>query len=311
MKLIGSLMAPVLASAVLSALVAPGAATSAEIITWATNTPEWNQQLGVTMMRQGCSSAPVACLDRIRQLSGHQNVERWAIAVKGDRRTMLSYASEYSRLSLSEARLVQVDIDDFVATLKRWNLETIGAADKVFAEFARNVKSTNPSLGLGVTLYEDELESGLLSSLPAAVRMQVDRVSLYLHYRANADGFPGYVDRVKELFPRAAIWAGSYAYDRIDYLPCAQGSRRPCSVDEELRFFQQSFDVQIGLLSQGRIAGIEFYPGHFGLERQWHGWAKPRICRADRLDECVKLTQSMRQYVRDALATHREARSPP
>jgi hypothetical protein len=300
-KVSESLIAAMLAPAVFCALLAPGGAVAAEVVSWATNTPEWNQQLGVTTMRRGCSSAPAACLAHIRQAAAQQNVERWTIAVKGDRQTMLAYAAEYSRLSLADARLVQVDIDDFVALLKRWNLETIGSAAEVFSEFVHNVKSANPDLGLGITLYEDELDSRVLQGLSEAARARVDRVSLYLHYRSNAEGYPRYVDRVKELFPRAAIWAGSYAYDRTDYLPCAQDSRRPCSMDEELRLFQQSLGIQLELLSEGKIAGIEFYPGHFGLEREWHGWAKPRICQAERREACIEMTRRMRQFVCDSL----------
>jgi hypothetical protein len=272
-----------------------------EIVSWASNAPEWNRRLGVTMLRRGCSSAPAACLGQIRQAAAQQNVERWTIAVKGDRRTMLAYAVEYSRLSLSEVRLVQVDIDDFVALMKRWNLETIGSAGEAFAEFARNVKSANPDLGLGITLYEDELDSRVLQGLSAAARAEVDRVSLYLHYRANAGGFPRYVDRVKELFPRAAIWAGSYAYDRTDYLPCAQGDRQPCSSVEEESHFRASLEIQLDLLRSGKVAGIEFYPGAFGLEEHWHGWDKPRICQAERRDACIELTRRMRQFVCDSL----------
>jgi hypothetical protein len=288
-------------AALVGTIFAAGLAHPAEIVSWATNTPAWNQQLGVTMMRQGCSSAPVACLGYVRQAAVQQNVERWTIAVKGDLTTMLAYAAEYSRLSMADASLVQVDIDDFVALLKRWNLETVGSAAEVFSEFSRSVKSANPDLGLGITLYEDELDSRVLQGLSEAARAQVDRVSLYLHYRANAEGYPRYVDRVKELFPRAAIWAGSYAYDRTDYLPCAQDSRRPCSMDEELRLFQQSLGIQLELLSEGKIAGIEFYPGHFGLEREWHGWAKPRICQAERREACIAMTRRMRQFVCDSL----------
>jgi hypothetical protein len=282
----------------------PAAATP-EIATWAANAPEWNERLGVTLMRQGCDSGPSACLKRMRDAAQAQQISRWAIAVVRSADQLPAEALEYSRLSLSEPRLVEVDIDDFLSALKSWHGNKLGRGNEVLAGIARNLKHHNPRLRFGVTLYEDELDSRFLNWIPTETRDRVDRVILYLHYRANANEYTRYVATAKRLFPRAKVFAGSYAYDRIDYLPCAESNDRQCGKDEELDFFRESLDIQLGLLRSGELAGIEFYPGFFGREDKWNGWAVERICRPLRRPECIENTRRMRRIVADELTNFR------
>ena len=279
----------------------PCNAAGPEIVTWAGNTPEWNQRLGVTLMRQGCDLEPAACLRRLDDAAKAQRVTRWALAVKGDAAKVERDALDYSERSLTDGRLIEVDIDDFLGAMKSWHLSTVGRANRAVSTITRNVKLKNPRLRFGITLYEDELDSKILAWIPSETRARVDRVSLYLHYRGNAKAYPGHVAEVRRLFPRAAIWAGSYAYDRIDYVPCEETGTRSCSVDEEIELYRESLAIQLDLLREETIAGIEFYPGFFGLEEKWTGWSNPRICRAERIRECVETTRRMRAIAATAL----------
>jgi hypothetical protein len=286
----------------LSATSHPSRADSPEIVTWVANEPTWNQLLGVTLLRQGCSATPDECLERIRASSRAQRIDRFALAVKRDAGKWPVEALEYSRRSLVEPLLVEVDIDDFASTLKRWDTGTRGQGNRILAEITQNLKRHNPRLRFGVTLYEDELDSPFIAWIPLETRARVDRVSLFLHYRANSVNFAKYVAQAKELFPRAAIWAGSYAYDRIDYLPCASKGSRPCAAIEEIGLFRDSLRLQLDMLRAGSIAGIEFYPGFFGREAAWYGWNNPRICRPERRRECVENTRQMRALVAEEFA---------
>lgn len=276
-----------------------GAAT--EIVSWAGNTREWNQRLGVTLVRMGCSSSPSECLRRIETLAVSEGVDRWTISVKGPGRLVDQFAAEYSRLSLTNRRLVGIDIDDFVSTLRTWKTENQGVPAELLVGIARSAKSANDAMQFGVTVYEDQLSSPALLSLPLEARSIVDRVSLYLHYRENAGNYADYVGRSRQLFPNAVIWAGSYAYDRVDYLPCGEGHFRHCTEEQEKRLFRESLEIQIGLMQDGKVAAIEFYPGFFGRESEWHGWSKPRICAASRRSACVETTRIMRTVAADLL----------
>jgi len=287
------------------------AAVGPEIVTWVGNDPGWNDRLGVTLMRQGCDLAPIDCLRRLTVAAKAQQVSRWAVAVKRDATKWPDEALEYSQRSLTEPLLVEIDIDDFLSAMKTWHVSTLGRANQVLEAVTRNVKHHNARLRFGITLYEDELDSQLIAWIPTETRGRVDRVSLYLHYRANAANYARYLADARRLFPGADIWAGSYAYDRIDYLPCDQSRRRRCSVDEEIALYRESLRIQIGLLRDGSLAGIEFYPGFFGLEDQWQGWGNVRICRPERRRECVENTRRMRAIAAEELETLRPVTGSP
>jgi hypothetical protein len=280
-------------------------ATEPEIVTWNGNTLEWNQRLGVTMLRMGCSLAPSTCLQRLRVAAQTQEIARWAIAIKGDAAKLESDALEYSERSLDEGRLIEIDIDDFVGVVQGWRFTALRSTNEVLAAVIRNVKVRNPRLLFGITLYEDELDSQTLMSIPSETRSRIDRVSLYLHYRGNAKMYRRYATKVQQLFPGAAIRAGSYAYDRIDYLPCAESGTRSCSVAEEIELYRESLMTQLALMREGTVIGIEFYPGFFGIEEQWSGWVQSRICRPGRTLACVETTRRMRVIAATALEERR------
>jgi hypothetical protein len=177
------------------------------------------------------------------------------------------------------------------------------AISALLVEIAQGLKSANPRLHLGITLYEDELTSSRfpIGDLDEQFRKRVDFVHLYHHYRKEPQSFSSAVSQTKQIFPSAKIIAGIYAYDRRDYLPCARGNPTPCTNEEELRLFAQSFKERLAMLASSDVEWIEFYPGNFGTESQWSQWNAPRTCRPERLQECIDNTKAMREVVRESL----------
>lgn len=253
------------------------------------------------MGRQACSLRAGECVRSITAAANSQHIDKWALAIKVGPTDAPSEALEYSLQSTLETRLVEVDIDDFVATMREWNRQTSSDANALLGDVIGNLKSRNTALKFGITLYEDDLGSNIVTALNETTRARVDRVVFYLHYRRNIANYETYLRATRALFPNAAIWAGSYAYDRIDYLPCQQGVPVACSSADELALFNVTIITQIRLMRANEIAGIEFYPGYFGIEDQWIGWKNRRICKADRIWQCVFLTRQMRQSALKAL----------
>lgn len=243
----------------------------------------------------GCSLAPPACVQRATVAAEKQQVGRVTLAVTSDLDRLSQQAALYSQLSLQESRLAGIGVDDFYSALKRWLLQHPLDAMTTFGNAIRDLRSRNSRLQFGITLYEDELDAMLLKAVPNEVRARIDLVSLYLHYRKSGPDFARFVTRVKQLFPNARIIGGSYAYDRIDYLPCARDDSRKCTEEEELQLFESSLKIQAGLVRSGVLGGIEFYPGSFGEEATWEGWNNERLCRSTRRQECIDLTRRLRQ----------------
>ena len=138
----------------------------------------------------------------------------------------------------------------------------ISGTSALLNEVARNLKSANPNLRLGVTLYEDDLTMSRfpLKNLDEGFRNSVDEVHLYPHYRKEVVSLLTAVQETKQLFPNSKIIPGVYAYDRRDYLPCARGSSAPCTKSEELNLFTQSLKERLAMLGEPDVEWIEFYP---------------------------------------------------
>jgi hypothetical protein len=292
---------------------APRASPDWLVISFPGNTLEWNGMLGVSELRVPCTNPPADCMKRLKSLSRDEGVKRFTISMTRDQAHVASFAAAYSEISRSEPALRGIGIDDFVSTLRHWQSanDDRHAPTRTLQEALTKAKSANPSLEFGITLYEDQLQSPLLGepNLSAGLRLQIDRVSLFIHYRENGPGYRDYVRQVRALFPKADIIAGVYAYDRIDYLPCAKGGSRSCTSTQEADLFGQAFSVQVDMLKHMEIDGIEFFPGRFGVEQDWPTWTKnPRTCRPARLQECLEMTRQMRAR---ALAILEKARSDP
>jgi len=281
------------------------------IATWSvqTNTPQWNHELGVTYTRQGCSDTPANCLTFAGGVALSDNV-KVTLAIPLDRTTTTQAALEYSQLSQGAPFLAEISIDDFVDQYRALGLIPTPPSTVLSAVIA-NLKSANPSLKFGATIYEDELSSPTLqnASLPAALRSRFDYIHLFIHYRKDGPHYTTFVQQAHQIFPNARIVAGSYAYDRRAYLPCAPGTLQAhCTTLQDIDLFLQSLQIQVQLMNHGAVDRIEFYPGYFGTEEQWTGWSDPRECAPGDLAECIANTKTMRQ---EALAVLGKTPPPP
>lgn len=272
------------------------------IAAWAGNTPQGLAAFGVTQVRTGCGAPPETCVQRVAALERSEGIGKVAIAIalpRAEPEQLLDYAARFGQLSASTPGLVEIGIDDYYGFMRR-------NTPANFPAVVEKARRAEPSLHFGVTLYEDELESVARSQalFPPELLARIDRVYLYLHYRKNGPDYARYVARTRTLFPDAAIFGGVYAYDRIDYIACAEGAdKTPCSRDQEIGLFRQALVEQIALLRSGALDGIEFYPGQFGREDQWNGWDQERICRPDRRAECIENTTEMRRIAESLLAS--------
>ncbi len=172
-------------------------------------------------------------------------------------------------------------------------------------QFITALKSVNPHLLFGITLYENELDPVSNpyiddAHLPPAIKAEFDYIHLYLHYRKNGPNFASYVAQTQAMFPHAKIIAGVYPYDRIDYFPCAQNdsTKKPCTEEEELSYFKQALDIQVGLLKEGKVVALELFPGHFGNETNLYGpgpQSDNLACKD--VTRCVQNTITMRDMI--------------
>ena len=287
---------------VLAAHVALAGQASGKIITWGGNTPEWNRALQLGALRVGCSDPPASCADYAQQFSKSQGVDKVFLSILLQAEKTPVYVREYSRLSLNHPAVYEVGIDDFVGQCDKLNM-TLPALSAFLVQVTQALKGTNPKLAFGITVYEDELTSDHLplANLDERFRKSVDFVHLYPHYRQEKLGFSAATQQTLKLFPQAKIIAGVYAYDRRDYLPCTSGNSAPCTNEQELTLFSQSFKDRLAAVDSGEAQWLEFYPGNFGDEAKWPNWTAPRICKPARLRECVDNTIAMRAIVRKAL----------
>jgi hypothetical protein len=281
---------------------AMGTQVSNKVITWGENTPEWNRVLHLGGLRIGCSDPPSGCAEYAQKASKSEGVDKVFLAILLKPAQTPAYAREYSRLSTNHPALYEIGFDDFVGQCEKQKL-SMPAMSGLLEGIAEGLKSANPKLLLGITVYEDELNSTefRLGDLGEQFRKSVDFVHLYPHYRKEAQGFSAAVKQTRQIFPSAKIIAGIYAYDRRDYLPCARAGSTPCTNEEEISLFTESFKERLRSLGSSDVEWIEFYPGSFGTEAQWSQWKAPRMCRQERLQECVENTKAMRELVRQAL----------
>jgi hypothetical protein len=273
------------------------------IATWSaqTNTPQWDQALGVRYTRQGCSHEPAECMRFIAKVASRENV-KVTLHMPLNATTTAAYAREYSKLSLDAPYLVEVSIDDFVSEFRAFARSGSNQPAEVVREVIGNLKSLNRKLRFGATIYEDDLGGPYLedASLPAAVRARFDYIHLFIHYREDGLNYSAYVREAKRLFPHARIIAGAYAYDRRAFLPCAPNGQ-PCTAQQDIELFRQSLIIQAQEVKHGHVDHIEFYPGYFGAEEQWPSWNNPRECAPGDVDACVAHTKAMRQAVLNIL----------
>jgi len=262
------------------------------IISWGQLDPEWQRTLHISGRRQGCSSPPESC---VRSIASEKPGTKVFLSVLLKPETV-SYGQQYSALSLRTPSLVEIGLDDFVSQYSK--LKGAGSPSETLGSFIDGIKSQNPNLQFGATIYENDLGTEFLSDreLPPAIRAKFDVVHFYVHYRGDTPKYAQYIPQVRVLFPKAEIIGGIYAYDRISYLACLPKGQ-PCSVEQEMNYFNQSLDIATNLLKDGTISWLEIFPGLFGHEGDWPDWTKDsRLC-SGRIPECIANTQKMDQAV--------------
>lgn len=274
-------------------------------MTWGLNDSPWNQQLGVIALREGCSGTPAACVASLDSIASAQGVAKIYVSMPYDLATSVANAKLYSQLSLTHKAIVEVGFDNFVNQTE--NLQLAGQLPdpaSFLTQMIAAVKSANPNLGFGITLFEDSLSHAVLQNavLPAALRAKVDYIHLYVRYRQDAASYVTYVSQTKALFPNAKIIAGAYSYDRIDYLPCQYKGTAPCTVAQESALFKQLLETQATLVRQGTIYGLEFSFGYFGHPEDWAGWkGQSQVCNPARILECYANTKSLQTVAQQVL----------
>lgn len=273
------------------------------IATWSaqTNTPQWDQALGVRYTRQGCSHEPDECMRFIGRVARSENL-KVTLHIPLNDSTTAAYARDYSRLSMDAPYLVEVSIDDFVSEFRALSKAGSSQPAEVVRQVIANLKSANRLLRFGATIYEDDLASPYLedASLPAAVRARFDYVHLFVHYREDGLNYSAYIQEAKRLFPHARIIAGAYAYDRRAFLPCTPNGQ-PCTAKQDFELFRQSLIIQEQEVKRGHVDHIEFYPGYFGAEEQWPSWTNTRECAPGDVEACIAHTKAIRQEVLNIL----------
>lgn len=129
------------------------------ITTWAHNTDAWNRKLHVSVYRFGCSTA-AECLEYGEEVLRRQNIREIVASMPmKNPGLMADDAREYSQLSLTNPFLIEVSFDDFVDRYQGLFSSGETGSSSIVETVLQNVKSANPNLKFGITLYEDELGS--------------------------------------------------------------------------------------------------------------------------------------------------------
>jgi hypothetical protein len=279
------------------------AQTKPNIMSWGENISSWNEQLGVLALREGCSIYPTECEPYLDNLAALANVKTYYVSMPFSVTDSVSWAKEYSTLSLSHKMMVEIGFDDFVNKIENDQVNgTLPNPAAFVSDVIAATKSANPNLAFGVTIYEDSLTHPALLALPATLRAEIQYVHLYLHYRENGPNYASYVATAKTIFPKAKIIAGAYPYDRIDYLPCAYKGTVSCTAAQEQSLYKQALQIQLNMVKAGTIYGLEFFFGYFGDPQDWPSWtSETRICHPARLSTCYENSKTLQNISLEVL----------
>jgi hypothetical protein len=266
------------------------AQTKPNIMSWGENMTGWNDKLGLTAIREGCSIYPTECEPWLDNVATIANVKSYYVSMPFSPTNSVAWAKEYSVLSLTHKMMTEISFDDYVNQIENHVIDGSLTDPATFtSEVIAATKSANPNLAFGLTIYEDSLTHVALTSLPATLRAQIQYVHLYVHFRMNGPNYASYVTTAKSIFPNAKIIAGAYPYDRIDYLPCAYKGTVHCTAAQEQSLYKQTLEIQLSLVKAGTIYGLEFFFGYFGDPQDWPSWTLyTRICQPARLSTCYE-----------------------
>ena len=265
----------------------------------------WEQQLGINATRISCRvtihNTPDTCVDFVKSLQS-PSISKYFLYIQTDPATLPTDMLRYSILTADVPSIASVGIDDFFGYYQTWYTQMPNAASFV-GQVIDNGKTTNKNLKFGITLYENELDSIRNPyiddrHLPPEIKAKFDYIHLFLHYRKNGSNFAAYVAQAQHWFPNAKIIAGVYAYDRIDYFPCAQNdsSKKPCTTEEEITYFKIALDTQMQLLKEAKVASLEIFPGYFGAEDKLYGPGTDNLT-CQNVTRCIQNTMTMRDMI--------------
>ncbi len=295
----------VLASCLVALLTAGFGAQ--EVITFGTNTATWNLTLRTTATRGSCSWAVDTCLRGIDNVLKTQHTSRFYLNLVGTGQQVANLVEEYSVKSPEHPGLYEIGMDDFYSYFRKWcKADGVAQCTQQLTNILHDVKSGNPKLRWGITLYDDKLKLMINDkAIPSTLRAKFDTIHFYLHFRQNVSNLPTYVATLKKAFPNAKIIVGLYPYDRVDYLPCKQGGTTHCSPANDKALFVSALKEALALSKSGQIAGIEFYPGNFGNVSTWKGWKNKKVCTPTRKSACIQNTEAMHNTAATIIeATH-------
>lgn len=164
------------------------------------------------------------------------------------------------------SKVTEVSIDDFGGW---YSVARYIHRESILSQILDAVKTTNPHLKFGITVYEDELSAAgprTITVVPLRERMRIDVVRLYTHSRPNYVELPRYVSEAKAEFRNAQVVVGVYDYDRRED---ERPFQRPRTEDKEVEMFTENLRSACSLWQSGQAVGIELFPGTFGMEKKW------------------------------------------
>jgi hypothetical protein len=263
----------------------------------------WNTSLRLSSMREACSLAPTSCEPYLDNLAIEEGASSYYVVLPMSAANSVSWAEQYSSLSLTHKMMVEIGFDDFVGALEDQVADGYISNPATFvADVLAATKEKNPNLAFGATIYEDALNHTMITTtIGASLRAQFSYVHLFVHYRENAGNYATYVAQAKALFPNAKIIAGGYPYDRINYLPCAFQGTVACTAAQEQSYYQELLQIQANMVNAGTVMGLEFYPGYFGDTTAWGGWTSTRDCATARLSQCYANTNVLQSITQTVL----------
>jgi hypothetical protein len=252
----------------------------------------------VNEIRLGCPPDPQYCVNKLRAYN-NKKIRKAALAIDWKSLSfgeLTKHINIYQELVKQNSGFdIELGIDDFGSFVKKYGKEK--TAEIIFLLQSRKSIKNQP-YSVGITLYEDEVDKITkdLSSLPS-IAAGVDRIVLYLHYRANHSAIDKHLQAIRHFSANSEIYLGIYHYDRSDYISCSPGNPKKCSEQQDVDLFNQALKTQVSRLIAKKIDGLELYPGNFGSESAWAGWKNPRICSPDRIMSCISNTKTMSDIV--------------
>lgn len=281
---------------VLATIGSQSIAADLNVMSWGIIPSDHNPAF-ISQARLGCPPSPVYCTNK---LIAYRNtkIQKASLAIHWKTipaNILTKHVAAHIELIAKETIVdVELSIDDFGSFAKTFGNEL---ANEVITLLKSNKTSTVRPHTVGITLYEDELATIASNQNLIQALTKVDRIALFLHYRASQQNLVSHLNFLKQLAPSSKIYLGIYHYDRSDYISCTKESFKKCTEAQEEFLFRRALEAQLLLLESNQIDGLELYPGYFGNEQKWTGWSNHRICHPRRIDNCIENSRKMSALV--------------